>query len=329
MISVSIRSRLFGREKPDADDRLADGQLVSIRSRLFGREKQCASAFWCGLDQFQSAPGFSAGRNPVFIAARVSRLGVSIRSRLFGREKPLDHGLDRAILEVSIRSRLFGREKRCGTATKIFRTLFQSAPGFSAGRNAAGRVFLRRARPVSIRSRLFGREKLTRKLLIGRCSFRFQSAPGFSAGRNLGAPTDLMSALGFNPLPAFRPGETFRRGFPRQLISVFQSAPGFSAGRNCRHQTFCERCKVSIRSRLFGREKRDRAGKGSVRLEVSIRSRLFGREKQRLRGYSSTSSMFQSAPGFSAGRNADFGGPDLAGFHVSIRSRLFGREKRD
>ncbi len=37
---------------------------------------------------------------------------------------------------------------------------------------------------------------------------RFQSAPGFSAGRNGGRPHIMRDLDCFNPLPAFRPGET-------------------------------------------------------------------------------------------------------------------------
>ena len=60
----------------------------------------------------------------------------------------------------------------------------------------------------------------------------------------------------------------------------FQSAPGFLAGRNARvKELACSVCDVSIRSRLFGREK----------LSATTTT--------------SNATMFQSAPGFLAGRN--------------------------
>ena len=110
--------------------------------------------------------------------------------------------------------------------------------------------------------------------------------------------------IGFNPLPAFRPGDTaflfasrsragvsirsrlFGREIreslpPGNLIMAFQSAPGFSAGRYLRWRVIRQHpVRVSIRSRLFGRE----IPAGSVVAELMTR--------------------FQSAPGFSAGRYA-------------------------
>ena len=108
---------------------------------------------------------------------------------------------------VSIRSRLFGREKPNSVAYEIRQTWFQSAPGFSAGRNPGGQTAATEA-AVSIRSRLFGREK--------------RGAP----------PSRPRRRCGFNPLPAFRPGETRWPTAPLVRRPWFQSAPGFSAGRN-------------------------------------------------------------------------------------------------
>jgi len=61
---------------------------------------------------------------------------------------------------------------------------------------------------------------------------------------------------GFNPLPAFRPGETEQAAAQGTLL------------------------EVSIRSRLFGREKPAAKGVLAGNIRVSIRSRLFGREKR-------------------------------------------------
>ena len=61
--------------------------------------------------------------------------------------------------------------------------MFQSTPGFSAGRNLVGVALRQVVRVVSIHSRLFGREKRMQDVAV--------------------APLPR-----FNPLPAFRPGET-------------------------------------------------------------------------------------------------------------------------
>ena len=85
---------------------------VSIRSRLFGREKRCCGARSGRARKFQSAPGFLAGRNPEIGETYLLSIEVSIRSRLFGREKPIAVGGSYVFRAVSIRSRLFGREKQ-------------------------------------------------------------------------------------------------------------------------------------------------------------------------------------------------------------------------
>ena len=82
---------------------------------------------------------------------------------------------------------------------------------------------------VSIRSRLLGREiPLTdtcRNIFT-----MFQSAPGFWAGRYLLFYFEIASCKGFNPLPAFGPGDTIED--QHKFVAL----------------------KVSIRSRLLGRE---------------------------------------------------------------------------
>ena len=113
-----------------------DYELVSIRSRLFGREKLQA---WCPATRqrlFQSAPGFSAGRNVAIACIDVAMSTVSIRSRLFGREKQVHH-----------RTRRF-----------LFRC-FNPLPAFRPGETAGFTTVFAVVRCVSIRSRLFGREK--------------------------------------------------------------------------------------------------------------------------------------------------------------------------
>ena len=113
---------------------------------------------------------------------------------------------------------------------------------------------------VSIRSRLFGREKRAGAAKDGSASL-FQSAPGFLAGRNMRPGASPARAGSFNPLPAFWPGET-------TIDDV-----------------------------------------GHYTQEVSIRSRLFGREKHDSSDSRATNGMFQSAPGFLAGRNMSLRAP--------------------
>jgi len=136
-----------------------------------------------GGSMFQSAPGFSAGRNAKGLPP-VSTPFVSIRSRLFGREKPAACSMHRqAISFQSAPGFSAGRNHPCDAGGSRCDE-FQSAPGFSAGRNKMRRGGELLNVAVSIRSRLFGREKPGRRSMRG------------------------ASRYGFNPLPAFRPGET-------------------------------------------------------------------------------------------------------------------------
>jgi len=182
---------------------------------------------------FQSAPGFSAGRNAVANGASGEAAVVSIRSRLFGREKP--HQCSRAAPRhwVSIRSRLFGREKPADANDAERRAVcFNPLPAFRPGETS---TTLAEVMPPA----------------------QFQSAPGFSAGRNFFSVIGIPPHRSFNPLPAFRPGETVHDEIAFSVHDMFQSAPGFSAGRNgLRGPLLFIRNGVSIRSRLFGREKR-------------------------------------------------------------------------
>jgi len=179
---------------------------------------------------------------------------------------------------------------------------FQSAPGFSAGRN--------RNPPgsapsmcVSIRSRLFGREKL--RLGRHQSSWRtlFQSAPGFSAGRNKSAHRLVSAHVSFNPLPAFRPGETRSRREYLSRDNRFNPLPAFRPGETTAFWHPHNSIEVSIRSRLFGREKR---------VSPSMPS------------WSPAS--FNPLPAFRPGETIKIR-PEITTYVVSIRSRLFGREK--
>ena len=111
--------------------------------------------------------------------------------------------------------------------------MFQSAPGFWAGRYIFNNLLLRinncfNPLPafgpgdtayffgfhcvgfVSIRSRLLGRE--IRGLIDEVVQVnKFQSAPGFWAGRYISRVRYMCDLISFNPLPAFGPGDTEHR----------------------------------------------------------------------------------------------------------------------
>ena len=229
---------------------------------------------------FQSAPGFLAGRNRPHGGHLTLQAGVSIRSRLFGREKQPQLCGDDQPNPVSIRSRLFGREK-----LPVFRDLPNRAI-------------------VSIRSRLFGREK--RPLA------------------SLGA----FSSPSFNPLPAFWPGETASSNAAETKEEEFQSAPGFLAGRNAPAPTLdVHEHVVSIRSRLFGREKRGRWLHHALRPHRFNPLPAFWPGETRPGGQQPRLEPgFNPLPAFWPGETSEAPYERWWGI-VSIRSRLFGREK--
>ena len=183
---------------------------------------------------FNPLPAFWPGET-CDVSEHITQYLVSIHSRLFGREKPTPNSPARLHYVVSIHSRLFGREKLGPQIMPAMSMMFQSTPGFLAGRNVRNLVGYRIGHCVSIHSRLFGREKRQKMAEVG---------------------TQL---------------------------------------------------EVSIHSRLFGREKRPLSRSGIGTLLVSIHSRLFGREKLRKSYLLRSHSLFQSTPGFLAGRNGCFG----------------------
>ena len=179
---VSIRSRLCSREMPTGCAAIRGGRRVSIRSRLCSREMLAKKLRDHRAHQFQSAPGFAAGR------CRCSRLGPSAQ-RCFNPLPALQPG-----------------DARCRRTPAAPRCRFQSAPGFAAGR-------CRPTRPCSAEPSSF---QSAPGFAAGRCATRprraalpnpFQSAPGFAAGRCSPANTDRHLISCFNPLPALQPGD--------------------------------------------------------------------------------------------------------------------------
>jgi len=297
---------------------------------------------------FQSAPGFWAGRN--WSAPPPWQSGCSFNPLpAFGPGETLDSLGQFPLEEVSIRSRLLGREKHTPTMLISTGTTFQSAPGFWAGRNtlqkwpprriicfnplpAFGPGETRRTAGSAAPARCFnplpafGPGETPTGLTVNAALYKFQSAPGFWAGRNPGRTARISPISRFNPLPAFGPGETFldRGGDTLE--------------------------RVSIRSRLLGREKLQEALRDLDRLEFQSAPGFWAGRNWPWRWRRGRRSKFQSAPGFWAGRNpaARWSGSRAPSFNplpafgpgetgadrphrglhdVSIRSRLLGREK--
>jgi hypothetical protein len=244
------------------------------------------------LGLFQSAPGFSAGRNQFSdpSSCLLPEAAVSIRSRLFGREKRGDLTAQAERPEgaqfQSAPGFSAGRnavQRRSGDTPS---PKFQSAPGFSAGRNGPPMFEIAFSVPrhwVSIRSRLFGREK---------------PADANDAERR---------AVCFNPLPAFRPGETSTTLAEVMPPAQFQSAPGFSAGRNvCRRGGFSAADRFQSAPGFSAGRNRHHQMPHSHRpcFNPLPAFRPGETETPSGGGCCGNSALFQSAPGFSAGRNS-------------------------
>ena len=257
-------------------------RLVSIHARLFSRAKPDAGPILDHVDQ------------------------VSIHARLFSRAKPdagpiLDH-----VDQVSIHARLFSRAKPPSRACPTRTGLFQSTPGFSAGRSHQHHRESRTVFPVSIHARLFSRAK-----------------------RSTRQPSRRWSATGFNPRPAFQPGEAYCRCCWVGWNKSFNPRPAFQPGEALQVHAKDRHGLVSIHARLFSRAKR--RTQSACRIcprRVSIHARLFSRAKHgnRLDDGDGVCSFnprpafqpgeafglryacahllrFQSTPGFSAGRS--------------------------
>jgi len=85
------------------------------------------------ITQFQSAPGFWAGRYPATPCRHLRRTCFNPLPA-FGPGDTKIKPCSIVFQEVSIRSRLLGREIRGYLNPVFFHYLFQSAPGFWAGR---------------------------------------------------------------------------------------------------------------------------------------------------------------------------------------------------
>ena len=154
---------------------------------------------------------------------------------------------------------------------------------------------------VSILARLWGRAlRLGRPFLDA--ARTFQSSPGFGAGRYLVFSSSKAVSGLFQSSPGFGAG---RYGMMDRVASyekAFQSSPGFGAGRYLQLR--------NSRRVFFGFNPRPALGPGATDLKpytgsqivVSILARLWGRALQAVSFPVPDGRLFQSSPGFGAGR---------------------------
>ena len=302
LVIVSIRARLCSRAMrvDRANERGAD--RVSIRARLCSRAMPDPPEGTAQGRGFNPRPALQPGdaQEQEALAALAE---VSIRARLCSRAMPICTGLGLVRTEVSIRARLCSRAMLKLYAVSGAVSEFQSAPGFAAGR-------------CECPSRT-GR----------RCSC-FNPRPALQPG-DARSNRDLCATVAsFNPRPALQPGDAMAGFVTGSVLRGFQSAPGFAAGR-CRvypskiitdtpvsiRARLCSRamhmrsgrvesrCAVSIRARLCSRAMRNRRSVGNIDKEVvSIRARLCSRAMRLPLVTGAAGAVFQSAPGFAAGR---------------------------
>ena len=176
-------------------------EQVSIRSRLFSREIQTTADRQRRFREFQSAPGFLAGRYPYGQLQLGAGIGFQSAPGFLAGRYAVQAAPDRQIT-VSIRSRLFSREILDNDERRLRQVQFQSAPGFLAGRyhnNAAalGREIKFQSAPGFLAGRYPSKRRKTP------LPQWFQSAPGFLAGRYSIISAMLAFSTSFNPLPAF------------------------------------------------------------------------------------------------------------------------------
>ena len=206
--------------------------------------------------------------------------------------------------------------------------MFQSSPGFGAGRYFAGGWIDHVAAAVSILARLWGRALHHRSGYRSAGPLSFNPRPALGPGATQIAAPFGKVVTGFNPRPALGPGATddnqererrnnvsilarlWGRALPYEAGRAifdpvpFQSSPGFGAGRYIlplfpEHTCYA----VSILARLWGRALPPAGRMWIKSTAVSILARLWGRALHK-KGHWAYIPLqpFQSSPGFGAGR---------------------------
>ncbi len=255
---------------------------------------------------------------------------VSIRARLGGRAMLERVRARYSVDDVSIRARLGGRAMPANSSLKTKAWMFQSAPGWVAGRCGPA------LSPAALAAQGFNPRPAgwpgdaPPAASAHPTPREFQSAPGWVAGRCNTAPLKSAFEDGFQSAPGWVAGRCHRWPCQPGRLSKFQSAPGWVAGR-CSVYGATQRpaLVVSIRARLGGRAMPNLGGEFLEQLDVSIRARLGGRamrpEVQRPALYATG---FNPRPAGWPG-DAEVSTSERPPFHVSIRARLGGRAMPD
>ena len=230
------------------------------------------------LHMFQSSPGLLAGRYAGFAAALLLFLCFNPRPAFWPGEYDGTPVSSLPIVNVSILARPFGRAylspwihclppRRFQSSPGLLagrvpepcwdtcpQDLFQSSPGLLAGRYAALRADSVDRHQVSILARPFGRART----------------------RN-SDPLPVIKA-GFNPRPAFWPGDYACNPSIAKPVSKFQSSPGLLAGRYVmRPPCFQDRSRFQSSPGLLAGRYTEQPFRDVHSQGVSILARPFGR----------------------------------------------------
>ena len=206
---------------------------VSIHTRVLcrARPKSCRPG---NLSfPFQSTPGFYAGRDS-------KRPAPPTQPRSFNPHPGFMPGETRDETPgpgqrgVSIHTRVLCRARHRVESALLYAELFQSTPGFYAGRDSATASSITCSTNVSIHTRVLCRARRTSTEVHASRRSAFQSTPGFYAGRDPTHGIPCLENHSFNPHPGFMPGET-PTGFSTLSWSCsFNPHPGFMPGETSR-----------------------------------------------------------------------------------------------
>ena len=224
---VSIHSRLLCREiRPGGVDGKPHHGFQSTPGFYAGRYKR-PTAIRCWRPCFNPLPAFMPGDTRV-TSRHYAHLCVSIHSRLLCREIPSKSSPSNPVpMFQSTPGFYAGRYARRGHWTALHSS-FNPLPAFMPGDTVAAPEFGFQLL-VSIHSRLLCREILA-AAVHAFSAVAFQSTPGFYAGRYLGGGFGgLVGTVSIHSRLLCREIQAY--GATRALHHGFQSTPGFYAGR--------------------------------------------------------------------------------------------------
>ena len=203
---------------------------------------------------------------------------------------------------VSILARLWGRALPCATPRMNLCSRFQSSPGFGAGRYASENLDLSGVLKVSILARLWGRALRCRPCRNTESTCRFNPRPALGPGATRLLRSGQIDTSGFNPRPALGPGATLNQSGQPDHHKRFNPRPALGPGATTTAGGRFRDAAVSILARLWGRALQGPPGR-SWPLCLFQSSPGFGAGRYMRDGISGgTRNGFQSSPGFGAGR---------------------------